>query len=98
MSNSAISPEEYQTLSDDVFDSLTDSLEELTQEYDGQDADDYEVEYSVSKCIRVSHLAMFNQLLSLQSGVLNLRVGQHGTYVINKQPANKQIWFSSPTR
>lgn len=31
------------------------------------------------------------------SGVLTLKLGQHGTYVINKQPPNKQIWLSSPT-
>ncbi|GJE85941.1 frataxin [Phanerochaete sordida] len=31
------------------------------------------------------------------SGVLTLRLGAHGTYVINKQPPNKQIWLSSPT-
>lgn len=37
-------------------------------------------------------------LLHLQSGVLNLRLGEHGTYVINKQPPNKQIWLSSPRR
>ncbi|KAK7463820.1 Mitochondrial matrix iron chaperone [Stygiomarasmius scandens] len=30
------------------------------------------------------------------SGVLTLRLGEHGTYVINKQPPNKQIWLSSP--
>ncbi|KIY63668.1 Frataxin [Cylindrobasidium torrendii FP15055 ss-10] len=30
------------------------------------------------------------------SGVLTLSVGEHGTYVINKQPPNKQIWLSSP--
>ncbi|KAI9454845.1 hypothetical protein BJY52DRAFT_1282321 [Lactarius psammicola] len=30
------------------------------------------------------------------SGVLTLDLGQHGTYVINKQPPNKQIWLSSP--
>ncbi|KZS95818.1 Frataxin [Sistotremastrum niveocremeum HHB9708] len=30
------------------------------------------------------------------SGVLTLNVGQYGTYVINKQPPNKQIWLSSP--
>ncbi|KAI3658284.1 hypothetical protein MP638_000375 [Amoeboaphelidium occidentale] len=30
-------------------------------------------------------------------GVLTLKLGpEHGTFVINKQPANKQIWFSSP--
>lgn len=33
-----------------------------------------------------------------QSGVLTLKLGLHGTYVINKQPPNKQIWLSSPLR
>jgi frataxin len=32
-------------------------------------------------------------------GVLTLKLGpEHGIFVINKQPANKQIWFSSPLR
>lgn len=30
------------------------------------------------------------------SGVLTLKCGLKGTYVINKQPPNKQIWLSSP--
>jgi len=30
------------------------------------------------------------------SGVLTLKLGDAGTYVINKQPPNKQIWLSSP--
>ncbi|ETW87490.1 hypothetical protein HETIRDRAFT_457050 [Heterobasidion irregulare TC 32-1] len=30
------------------------------------------------------------------SGVLTLKLGPHGTYVVNKQPPNKQIWLSSP--
>ncbi|KAI8969654.1 hypothetical protein BDB01DRAFT_855589 [Pilobolus umbonatus] len=29
-------------------------------------------------------------------GVLTLSLGEHGTYVINKQPPNHQIWLSSP--
>ncbi|POW15902.1 hypothetical protein PSTT_01820 [Puccinia striiformis] len=29
-------------------------------------------------------------------GVMNFSMGDHGTYVINKQPPNKQIWLSSP--
>ncbi|KAK7694438.1 hypothetical protein QCA50_001624 [Cerrena zonata] len=29
--------------------------------------------------------------------VITLGLGEHGTYVINKQPPNKQIWLSSPT-
>ncbi|XP_061585646.1 frataxin, mitochondrial [Cololabis saira] len=32
------------------------------------------------------------------SGVLTVKVGgDHGTYVVNKQTPNKQIWLSSPT-
>lgn len=31
-----------------------------------------------------------------QAGVLNITVPAVGTYVLNKQPPNKQIWLSSP--
>ncbi|GAP85705.1 putative mitochondrial iron uptake protein [Rosellinia necatrix] len=31
------------------------------------------------------------------AGVMNLTINDLGTYVINKQPPNKQIWLSSPT-
>ncbi|KAJ2996846.1 hypothetical protein HDV02_006099 [Globomyces sp. JEL0801] len=31
------------------------------------------------------------------SGVLTLSLGNSGTYVLNKQPPNRQIWLSSPT-
>ena len=34
--------------------------------------------------------------LEYSQGVLTLELGQHGTYVINKQSPNKQIWMSSP--
>ena len=29
---------------------------------------------------------------------MTLKLGDEGTYVINKQPPNKQIWLSSPVR
>lgn len=32
----------------------------------------------------------------LSQGVMNISLPPHGDYVINKQPPNKQIWFSSP--
>ncbi|CAG7815086.1 unnamed protein product [Allacma fusca] len=35
--------------------------------------------------------------VSFGSGVLTVKLGRHGTYVINKQTPNKQIWLSSPT-
>jgi frataxin-like iron-binding protein CyaY len=34
----------------------------------------------------------------VQSGVLTVRLGRHGTFVINKQTPNRQIWLSSPVR
>ncbi len=36
---------------------------------------------------------------TFQSGVLTVKMGGDlGTYVINKQTPNKQIWLSSPVR
>ena len=34
--------------------------------------------------------------LNYAMGVLTLKLGRHGTYVLNKQPPNLQIWLSSP--
>ena len=31
-----------------------------------------------------------------EMGVLTIKLGPHGTYVINKQTPNRQIWMSSP--
>jgi len=33
-----------------------------------------------------------------QDGVLTVKLGEHGTYVINKQAPNRQMWLSSPIR
>nr|CAH7754076.1 unnamed protein product [Callosobruchus chinensis] len=35
--------------------------------------------------------------VSYSSGVLTVNLGNFGTYVINRQSPNKQIWLSSPT-
>lgn len=32
----------------------------------------------------------------MQAGVLEIAIRDKGTYVLNKQPPNKQIWLSSP--
>jgi frataxin len=32
----------------------------------------------------------------VKAGVLEIAVQSKGTYVLNKQPPNKQIWLSSP--
>ncbi|XP_076860338.1 frataxin, mitochondrial isoform X2 [Brachyhypopomus gauderio] len=45
-----------------------------------------------AKCTPADYDVVFS------SGVLTVKVGGgHGTYVINKQTPNKQIWLSSPT-
>lgn len=35
--------------------------------------------------------------VSYANGVLTIKLGTHGVYVINKQKPNRQIWLSSPT-
>eukprot|EP00793_Prasinoderma_coloniale_P003491 PRCOL_00006727-RA len=34
--------------------------------------------------------------ISLAMGVLTLTLGEKGTYVVNKQTPNRQLWLSSP--
>jgi iron donor protein CyaY len=36
--------------------------------------------------------------IEMSQGVLTLKLGSLGTYVINKQAPNKQLWVSSPVR
>jgi len=35
--------------------------------------------------------------ISMANGVLTIQLKDHGTYVINKQTPNRQIWLSSPS-
>jgi frataxin len=98
--------EQYHALSDATMGTILERLEELLDEV-GNDA--YEVDYHVSMlentrlpCLLALAVSVAEPLthhpLLLQSGVLTLNLGTHGTYVINKQPPNKQIWLSSPVR
>ncbi|CCG24033.1 Yfh1 frataxin [Candida orthopsilosis Co 90-125] len=66
-----ISDGEYNKLSNEYLENLSDELEELNGDYEQVDAE-------------------------LSHGVLTLTLPPNGTYVINKQPPNKQIWLSSP--
>jgi len=34
--------------------------------------------------------------ITCADGVLTIRLGRHGTYVVNKQTPNRQLWLSSP--
>ncbi|CAG8653398.1 14474_t:CDS:2 [Racocetra persica] len=76
-------------LSDSDYHRISDATMEHLLEFlenlnDQLDFGDFDIEYSVSQC--------------KMSGVLTLKCGSEGTYVLNKQPPNKQIWLSSPIR
>ncbi|GAA5992176.1 hypothetical protein JCM10908_001805 [Rhodotorula pacifica] len=73
---------EYHDIADRTMDRLTEYLEEVVESLESDSASSYDVEYSTSMCGK--------------SGVLTIRLGDYGTYVLNKQPPNKQIWLSSP--
>jgi frataxin len=79
------------------MDRVVDRLEALQEELD---EDEFDVEYSVSR-LECACCVLRNIVLTeaaLQSGVLTVKLPYgHGTYVVNKQPPNKQIWLSSPT-
>ena len=70
-------------------------LDRLQDILDSHGDSSLEVEYHVRLSRAECHWSLIISVL--QSGVLTLDLGQHGTYVINKQPPNKQIWLSSPT-
>merc|ERR1712093_673252 len=67
----------------DISNTAMDHLTEyLEEKLEELDVPGLDVEYSTSMCGK--------------SGVLTVKLGAKGTYVINKQPPNKQIWLSSP--
>ncbi len=95
--NSFLQQSEYDALADAAMEELLDRLQDTL---DSHGDSSLEVEYHVRLS---SHSVCLAPLFSLivpvpQSGVLTLDLGQQGTYVINKQPPNKQIWLSSPVR
>lgn len=66
-----ITANQYGLIANNYLDSLSDTLEELSESFPQLDVE-------------------------LNQGILTLDVPPHGSYVINKQPPNKQIWLSSP--
>jgi frataxin len=85
-----ITDAEYHTIADEYLDRLLSRLEEIQDEREEVDVE-YSVRYQLPSSVRSTHAD------GLQSGVMTATFGQDvGTYVINKQPPNKQIWLSSP--
>ncbi|KAF8985076.1 Mitochondrial chaperone Frataxin [Entomortierella lignicola] len=69
-------------LSEDEYHTASDASMERMVEYFEDLGDEYDIPgYDVE----------------YQSGVMTLKLGDKGTYVVNKQPPNKQLWLSSPT-
>lgn len=94
-----LSDDEYHELADEYMDTIFSRLEEV-----GEKNSEVDVEYSVCSPLNTLPPPFFTQLPansfpppSPQAGVLNVSFPGLGTYVINKQPPNKQIWLSSPT-
>ncbi|KAF9291091.1 Mitochondrial chaperone Frataxin [Mortierella alpina] len=69
-------------LSEDEYHTISDACMDRMVEYFEDLGDEHEIPgYDVE----------------FQSGVMTLKLGDSGTYVVNKQPPNKQLWLSSPT-
>lgn len=76
-----------------------------SQEYgDTIQIDGFDVDYGVRNIsswlilmVRVVYVLM-QICYYLQNEVLTLKLGALGTYVLNKQTPNRQIWLSSPVR
>jgi frataxin len=86
-------------------------LRGLFQEYgDSQQMDGFDIDYGVSNSEMSSNHVSFTSFvhwitdivlfisLKFKNQVLTLRLGDFGTYVVNKQTPNRQIWLSSPVR
>jgi frataxin len=78
-----------------TLESLTDYFEEIVE------ADERlvnaDVSYSVRELFSANLYVNLNSSLFTQDGVLNVKLGNGiGTYVINRQTPNRQIWLSSP--
>lgn len=50
----------------------------------------------INKIYQILESQTFNFILNENDGVLTYSVPKVGVYVFNKQPANKQVWSSSP--
>ncbi|KAA1085355.1 Mitochondrial chaperone Frataxin [Puccinia graminis f. sp. tritici] len=55
-----------------------------------------ELTEALERLVESDHPEVTGWDVDYSSGVMNFSMGHHGTYVINKQPPNKQIWLSSP--
>lgn len=78
---------DYHRMIDHSLDTLTSQLEELMETHD--------IDVLEEKVSQGSEEGEWD--VEYATGVINVRLGSYGTYVINKQPPTQQLWLSSPT-
>lgn len=72
---------DYHRKADDTLETIQDTLEYYFEDF----ADDMEKNFSTN-----------GLEINYASGVLTITIPPHGTWVLNKQTPNRQIWWSSP--
>lgn len=105
-----VSQLDYEHFCTETLDCLTDYVEELVESTSQLETADVLNKVRRSNCLHPILVNIFQLFLietstelffswfSPQDGVLTISLGStYGTYVINKQTPNKQIWLSSPT-
>ncbi|KAJ5476265.1 hypothetical protein N7475_001994 [Penicillium sp. IBT 31633x] len=109
---SPLTPEEYYEYAEHYFNVLQSELEKSQEEGSDVEAEysvcssdfHFLVLFPCPACFvyvfrfppAMYRMNIINNLPFPQAGVLNISVPALGTYVLNKQPPNKQIWLSSP--
>lgn len=87
-----LSENEFHEIADVYLENVLAQFEQLQET-----REDLDIEFSVSSCLTDTDSADNSaNILHSQSGVMTITHSDKGTYVINKQPPNKQIWLSSP--
>jgi frataxin len=92
LGSAQISEGEFHNIADEAIENVQDAVEALED-----DMEDLEVDYAASIAAPLCPSNACTNF-SMQAGVLNIVLGPHGTWVINKQTPNRQIWWSSPIR
>lgn len=95
-----VSPQLYEKLSGETLENLCEIIDQLFEE---KYPHEFDVSLAVSRgkkscCVLlIKHVCLLSLIGHKQNGVLTVQLEHHGTYVINKQTPNRQIWLSSPT-
>ena len=85
----------FHEAADDILSFFSDTIEQNVSNL--PESDDFDIGYQV-KSITPNWSKLIQRNFFWQDGILSLKLGSKGTYVINKQSPNRQIWFSSPMR